>query len=145
MPRSTLISKIVADALQEGQYLAYQGMRDHVAEPEFEKEPEVHADLLACENAVVIPHLGSASYETRIAMGQLATDNLEAVLLKNQPGPHTEKALAALQRAFRREWSPGEPMAKSAMPSPLMSPMLAMSFDCAVNAEFRLVTPCTVV
>lgn len=53
----------------------------------FEKEPEVHEELLKCENAVVIPHLGSASYETRIAMGQLATDNLEAVLIKNQPGP----------------------------------------------------------
>ncbi len=53
----------------------------------FEKEPEVHPELLKAENAVVIPHLGSASYETRIAMGNLATDNLEAVLLKNEPGP----------------------------------------------------------
>jgi len=53
----------------------------------FEKEPEVHPDLLKAENAVIIPHLGSASYETRIAMGNLATDNLEAVLLKDQPGP----------------------------------------------------------
>jgi glyoxylate reductase len=53
----------------------------------FEKEPEVNEELLKCENAVIIPHLGSASYETRIAMGELATDNLEAVLLKGQPGP----------------------------------------------------------
>ena len=53
----------------------------------FEKEPEVNEELLKCENAVIIPHLGSASYHTRIAMGELATDNLEAVLLKNQPGP----------------------------------------------------------
>ena len=53
----------------------------------FEKEPEVNEELLKCENAVIIPHLGSASYETRIAMGHLATDNLEAVLLKDQPGP----------------------------------------------------------
>jgi glyoxylate reductase len=53
----------------------------------FEKEPEVHPELLKAENAVIIPHLGSASYETRNAMGNLATDNLEAVLLKNQPGP----------------------------------------------------------
>ncbi|HUT12367.1 MAG TPA: VIT domain-containing protein [Thermoguttaceae bacterium] len=27
----------------------------------------------------------------------------------NQPGPHVEKALAAMQRAFKRAWSPGEP------------------------------------
>ena len=53
----------------------------------FEKEPEVNEELLKCDNAVIIPHLGSASYTTRIAMGHLATDNLEAVLLENQPGP----------------------------------------------------------
>ena len=29
--------------------------------------------------------------------------------LVNQPGPHREKALAALQRAFKQAWSPGEP------------------------------------
>jgi predicted Zn-dependent protease len=31
-----------------------------------------------------------------------------AAELKNQPGPHAEKALAALQRAFKRQWSDGE-------------------------------------
>jgi small subunit ribosomal protein S2 len=34
----TLLTKVVADALQEGQYLAYQGMQSRVAEPEFEPE-----------------------------------------------------------------------------------------------------------
>jgi small subunit ribosomal protein S2 len=34
----SLITKVVADALQEGQYLAYQGMQS-VAVPEFEREP----------------------------------------------------------------------------------------------------------
>ena len=70
----------LAKALQDGDIFA-------AGIDVFEKEPEVHPELLKCENAVIIPHLGSASYETRIAMGQLATDNLEAVLLKNQPGP----------------------------------------------------------
>jgi tetratricopeptide (TPR) repeat protein len=32
-----------------------------------------------------------------------------AAEIKNQPGPHGTKALAALQRAFKREWTPGEP------------------------------------
>src|SRR4029077_10365115 len=32
-----------------------------------------------------------------------------AAELQNQPGPHADKALAALVRAFQREWSPGEP------------------------------------
>ncbi len=43
-----------------------------------------------------------------------AFDLLEAMTerraaeLKNQPGPHVDKAVAALQRAFKRQWSPGE-------------------------------------
>jgi small subunit ribosomal protein S2 len=34
-----LVAKIVADALQEGQYMAYQGMKERLAEPEIEQEP----------------------------------------------------------------------------------------------------------
>jgi glyoxylate reductase len=46
----------------------------------FEREPEVHADLLHLENVVLIPHLGSATIETRTAMGVLAAQNVAAVL-----------------------------------------------------------------
>lgn len=46
----------------------------------FEREPSVHPDLLDCENAVLIPHLGSATVETRLAMANLAVDNLFAGL-----------------------------------------------------------------
>src|SRR5207245_1060469 len=35
----SLVTKVVADALQEGQYLAYQGMAGRTFEPEFEQEP----------------------------------------------------------------------------------------------------------
>jgi glyoxylate reductase len=51
----------------------------------FEREPEVHPDLLELENAVVIPHLGSATVDTRIAMGLLAADNLIAALEGGRP------------------------------------------------------------
>jgi len=51
----------------------------------FEKEPEVHPALLELENAVVIPHLGSATVDTRIAMGLLAADNLIAALDGERP------------------------------------------------------------
>jgi len=51
----------------------------------FENEPDVHPDLLACENAVVIPHLGSATVETRTAMGLLAADNLLAAIDGERP------------------------------------------------------------
>ena len=51
----------------------------------FEKEPEVHPDLLEQPNAVVIPHLGSATVETRKAMGLLAAENLVAGLEGRRP------------------------------------------------------------
>ncbi len=44
----------------------------------FEKEPSVPAKLVAMENVVLLPHLGSATTETRVAMGMRAIDNLEA-------------------------------------------------------------------
>ncbi|HYS59272.1 MAG TPA: D-glycerate dehydrogenase [Gemmatimonadales bacterium] len=44
----------------------------------FEREPAVTPDLLTMENVVLLPHLGSATHETRIAMGLRALDNLKA-------------------------------------------------------------------
>jgi lactate dehydrogenase-like 2-hydroxyacid dehydrogenase len=44
----------------------------------FEKEPTVPAALTSMENVVLLPHLGSATTETRVAMGMRAIDNLEA-------------------------------------------------------------------
>jgi len=42
----------------------------------FEREPQVTADLLHMENVVLLPHLGSATMETRVAMGLRALENL---------------------------------------------------------------------
>jgi glyoxylate reductase len=42
----------------------------------FEKEPAVHPGLLACDNVVLIPHLGSATRDTRAAMAELAARNI---------------------------------------------------------------------
>lgn len=44
----------------------------------YENEPEVPAALMAMENVVLLPHLGSATEETRVAMGMKAVDNLIA-------------------------------------------------------------------
>ncbi|MFI5242849.1 MAG: 2-hydroxyacid dehydrogenase [Gemmatimonadales bacterium] len=44
----------------------------------FEKEPVVPDALKGMENVVLLPHLGSATMETRVAMGMRALDNLEA-------------------------------------------------------------------
>ncbi|HEX4779642.1 MAG TPA: 2-hydroxyacid dehydrogenase [Usitatibacter sp.] len=44
----------------------------------FDKEPQVPAELLALDNVVVQPHVGSATHPTRTAMGQLVIDNIAA-------------------------------------------------------------------
>lgn len=46
----------------------------------YEKEPVVHPDLLALDNVLLIPHLASATTETRTAMADLAVSNALAVL-----------------------------------------------------------------
>jgi lactate dehydrogenase-like 2-hydroxyacid dehydrogenase len=43
----------------------------------FEKEPQVSPALLTMENVVLLPHLGSATQETRVAMGMRALENLQ--------------------------------------------------------------------
>jgi lactate dehydrogenase-like 2-hydroxyacid dehydrogenase len=44
----------------------------------YEAEPAVHAPLLKLDNVVLLPHLGSATIQTRTAMGMQAADNLDA-------------------------------------------------------------------
>ena len=46
----------------------------------FENGPAVHPGLLECENVVLLPHLGSATTETRTAMAELAAQNVVALL-----------------------------------------------------------------
>src|SRR5438876_2147317 len=51
----------------------------------YENEPAVHPDLLKLENVLLVPHLGSATTETRTAMADLAADNVLAVLSGRAP------------------------------------------------------------
>jgi glyoxylate reductase len=50
----------------------------------YEREPEVTEALLSLENVVLAPHLGSATRDTRIAMGMLCVEALRAVLLEGR-------------------------------------------------------------
>lgn len=68
----------LASALREGQ-IAGAGL------DVFENEPTVHPGLLELENVVLVPHLGSATVETRTAMAMLAADNALAVLSNERP------------------------------------------------------------
>jgi glyoxylate reductase len=56
----------LADALQQAMSIAGAGL------DVFEHEPKVHEGLLGLDNAVLIPHLGSATVETRTAMANTA-------------------------------------------------------------------------
>jgi len=51
----------------------------------FEKEPAVSAALMQMENVVLLPHLGSATEETRIAMGMRVVENVEAFFAGDTP------------------------------------------------------------
>ena len=68
----------LADALSEGRIFA-AGL------DVYEEEPVVHPKLLQLENAVLAPHIGSGSQETRDRMAVLAAENVVAVLAGERP------------------------------------------------------------
>jgi glyoxylate reductase len=51
----------------------------------FENEPEVNPELLKFNNVVILPHLGSATIETRNSMAELAAKNVVSVLKGKSP------------------------------------------------------------
>ena len=51
----------------------------------YEKEPDVNPALMSLENVLLIPHLASATTETRTAMADLAVSNVIAVLNGHAP------------------------------------------------------------
>ena len=51
----------------------------------FEGEPQVHPDLLTVPNVVLTPHVASATIPTRLAMANLAADNLIGYLVNGKP------------------------------------------------------------
>jgi len=87
MPRSAVLvntargpivdERALVDALRAGEIAG-------AALDVFEREPEVEEGLLALENVVLTPHLGSATRDTRVAMGMLCVDALRAVLLEGR-------------------------------------------------------------
>jgi lactate dehydrogenase-like 2-hydroxyacid dehydrogenase len=54
----------------------------------YDNEPKVNPGYLRLENVALLPHLGSATIETRHAMGLRCLENLDAVLLQGKAPPH---------------------------------------------------------
>jgi lactate dehydrogenase-like 2-hydroxyacid dehydrogenase len=52
----------------------------------FEGEPKLHPEYISLKNTFLLPHIGSATIETRTAMGMLALDDVDAVL-HGRPAP----------------------------------------------------------
>ena len=77
--RGTLVDDIaLVAALTSGQ-VAAAGL------DVYDGEPRVNPGYLGLENVVLLPHLGSATTETRDAMGHLALDGIDAVLAGRTP------------------------------------------------------------
>ena len=51
----------------------------------YEHEPKVHPGLLKLDNVALLPHLGSATVESRTRMAEIAAENIVAVLRGKQP------------------------------------------------------------
>ncbi|MBF0498863.1 MAG: D-glycerate dehydrogenase [Candidatus Riflebacteria bacterium] len=68
----------LADALRTG-HLFSAGL------DVYEREPEVYPALMKMENVVLLPHMGSSTYETREAMGGLAASAILDVLAGRRP------------------------------------------------------------
>lgn len=58
----------------------------------FDGEPKLHEGYYDLPNAFLLPHMGSATVETRNAMGFRALDNLEAYLLRGETPPDLVRA-----------------------------------------------------
>ncbi len=52
----------------------------------FEGEPKLNPEYISLKNTFLLPHIGSATIETRTAMGMLVLDNVDAVL-NGRPAP----------------------------------------------------------
>lgn len=96
-----IVNRDVLDALGPKGVLVNIGRGPHVDEPElvaalregrlggaaldvYEHEPHVPEELFGMDNVVLVPHVGSATNETRNAMADLVLGNLEAHVM-NKP------------------------------------------------------------
>lgn len=79
-PSAVLINTARGDVVDEAALVAALGLGQIAGAglDVYEHEPAVHPGLLAHENVVLLPHLGSATLETRTAMGLTAVANLDA-------------------------------------------------------------------
>lgn len=86
-PDSALINTARGNIIDEAALLAalHNGQLGAAGLDVYEQEPTIEAGLLELENVVLLPHLGSATQETRSAMGHRMADNLVAFFAGREP------------------------------------------------------------
>lgn len=88
MKRTANLINIARGGIVDDEALA-QALRDKTIAAAgldvFEGEPAVHPGLLTVPNVVLTPHIASATVPTRLAMGNLAADNLIGYLVNGTP------------------------------------------------------------
>jgi glyoxylate reductase len=88
MKRSTFLINTARGPVVDEEALAW-ALRERLiagaALDVYEHEPAIHPQLLELENVMLVPHLGSATVETRTAMAALAVDNVVSVLSGKPP------------------------------------------------------------
>lgn len=67
----------------------------------YEQEPDLHPRLLGLDNVLLLPHLGSGTRETRLAMGKMICQDLAAVLKAQAPQHPANKPAADKLRVAR--------------------------------------------
>ena len=77
--RGTLIDDLALISALSNGHVAAAGL------DVYDGEPRVNPGYLGLENVVLLPHLGSATTETRDAMGQVALDGIDAILAGRVP------------------------------------------------------------
>ncbi|HOB34204.1 MAG: D-glycerate dehydrogenase [Firmicutes bacterium] len=85
---SAIIVNTARGAVLDEAYLAHMLKTGRIAGAGLDvyaEEPKIHPDLIGLDNVVLLPHIGSASWQTRLKMAEMAADNVLAVLAGKEP------------------------------------------------------------
>jgi len=86
-PTAFLVNSARGDIIDQGALIGalQQRVIAGAALDVYETEPDIPSALRRLDNVVLLPHLGSATLETRTAMGMLVLENLQAFVDGREP------------------------------------------------------------
>lgn len=86
-PTAVLVNTARGPVVDEGHlaFLLRSGRLAGAGLDVYAREPKIHPDLFGLDNVVLLPHIGSASWQTRLEMARMASENVLAVLSGSPP------------------------------------------------------------